>query len=264
MLKYKDFETLNYMRDIVKSWTEKANSPAIIDNTEFSYRPSVRGDCQSSHRRDGGQRNPTRRRGGLHRFRHLGQDSRPGGDVLQRPHLISAGSLRIGPITATHAERVGAKLLFVDRATRHMAEEVMTDEYSCPIVEEESFTGLTAEINPEELLVHADRKQAGDWNTLRYTSGSTGTPKGMLLTHRSTELMTYNYINRIGGVGLEGRFLCTMPLSSLEGCGMAQMFATSGLVPCIYHGRAPLRASCRKLRCSCQLRPLEVVSASGR
>ena len=35
MLKYKDFETLNYMRDIVKSWTEKADSPAIIDNTDF-------------------------------------------------------------------------------------------------------------------------------------------------------------------------------------------------------------------------------------
>ena len=93
----------------------------------------------------------------------------------------------------------GAKLLFINRATRHMAEEVMTDEYSCPIVEEESFTDLTAEIDPEELLVHADRNKAGDWNTLRYTSGSTGTPKGMLLTHRSTELMTYNYINRIKG-----------------------------------------------------------------
>ena len=35
MFKYKDFETLNYMRDIVKSWTEKADSPAIIDNTDF-------------------------------------------------------------------------------------------------------------------------------------------------------------------------------------------------------------------------------------
>ena len=44
-----------------------------------------------------------------------------------------------------------------------------------PIVEEESFTDLTAEIDPEELLVHADRNKAGDWNTLRYTSNSTGT-----------------------------------------------------------------------------------------
>ena len=105
MLKYKDFETLNYMRDIVKSWTEKADSPAIIDNTDFLTGRQCAAIAKAAI--DVMEANGTQRGDvvDLHRFRHLGQDSRPGGDVLQRPHLISAGSLRIGPITASHAER---------------------------------------------------------------------------------------------------------------------------------------------------------------
>lgn len=238
MLKYKDFETLNYMRDIVKSWTEKADSPAIIDNTDFLTGRQCAAIAKAAI--DVMEANGTRR-GDVVAF--TGSDTLAKIPVLVGMFFSGRVSSALAPFASAPSRRhmlneSGAKLLFVDRATRHMAEEVMTDEYSCPIVEEESFTDLTAEIDPEELLVHADRNKAGDWNTLRYTSGSTGTPKGMLLTHRSTELMTYNYINRIGGVGLEGRFLCTMPLSSLEGCGMAQMFATSGLVPCIYRGRA--------------------------
>ena len=122
MLKYKDFETLNYMRDIVKSWTEKADSPAIIDNTDFLTGRQCAAIAKAAI--DVMEANGTRR-GDVVAF--TGSDTLAKIPVLVGMFFSGRVSSALAPFASAPSRRhmlneSGAKLLFVDRATRHMAE----------------------------------------------------------------------------------------------------------------------------------------------
>lgn len=229
---------MQFLKDIIRSWSEKADEPAVIDDTRTL-----------TGRQAAAAAKATIDMLTEHGTAHEDIIAFTGSDTLAK-FPMNIGILLAGRVTSALApfasaparqhmlSESGARLVLVDAKTRHMAEDVMTADYRVPIVEEESFIDFSQELSPAELTPYAERICGEDWMTLRYTSGSTGEPKGMYLRAQSTEDMTYNYISRCGGVGITGRFLCTMPLSSLEGNGMAQMFATAGLVPCVYRGRA--------------------------
>lgn len=229
---------MQFLKDIIRSWSEKADEPAVIDDTRTL-----------TGRQAAAAAKATIDMLTEHGTAHEGIIAFTGSDTLAK-FPMNIGILLAGRVTSALApfasaparqhmlSESGARLVLVDAKTRHMAEDVMTADYRVPIVEEESFIDFSQELSPAELTPYAERICGEDWMTLRYTSGSTDEPKGMYLRAQSTEDMTYNYISRCGGVGITGRFLCTMPLSSLEGNGMAQMFATAGLVPCVYRGRA--------------------------
>ncbi|MFC2640012.1 MAG: class I adenylate-forming enzyme family protein [Propionibacterium acidifaciens] len=229
---------MQFLKDIIRSWSEKADEPAVIDDTE-----SLTGRQAAAAAKATIDMLTERGTAREDIIAFTGSDTLAKFPMNIGILLAGRVSSALAPFASAPArqhmlDESGAKLVLVDATTRRMAEEVMTADHRVPIVEEESFIDFSRELPPDELTPYAERISGEDWMTLRYTSGSTGEPKGMYLRAQSTEDMTYNYINPCGGVGVTGRFLCTMPLSSLEGNGMAQMFATAGLVPCVYRGRA--------------------------